>query len=454
MNRLLATSDYTRILLIDTQVILETKPLEQLPWTEFGEEPILLLICRQVQSEIDAKKSDSRLGKRSREFNKFLDAFLETRTPVTLVNGTPRIDVALVSNVRIDWTSLDELDPDDGDDKIIGQALNALIDDRSRIEVLSHDMRPRDAAFTHGLRALKLPEHWMRDPEPSSDSRARSRLEEEVRLLRSDQPIMNVRVEAVTNAPWKTVSIAQPEIKQFDLIKNSILFKSPRQETDSYFPRDYSFDDRHRKWRDRLLNTELPAMHLGLQRLHAQHRIFVTVENVGSITAEGLSLEIRSGNTILHTIPYDVLIFGSPAPYPRYFHDPMPHVNFDQLRPPTRHEPFTFYLEEKGPGKAVNWSCSSFRQEKSFSVELSVELTNESVSKAQIEAVVTAQNMKGDKRAQLLVDIIEEFLPFGDAVNPAKQQISVKPTFDASENFTKAGEVRLFRNDGSVARDD
>ena len=53
----------------------------------------------------------------------------------------------------------------------MAQALNALIDDPTRVVLLSHDMRPRDAAATHGLRAMKLPETWLREPEPTPDQK-------------------------------------------------------------------------------------------------------------------------------------------------------------------------------------------------------------------------------------------------------------------------------------------
>lgn len=101
-------------------------------------------MCRQAQSEIDAKKNDGRLGTRARSFNKLLDSFLESRSPAELFAGPPRVDVALVANSRIDWDALDDLDRDDGDDRIVAQALHARVDNRARLELFSHDMRPRD----------------------------------------------------------------------------------------------------------------------------------------------------------------------------------------------------------------------------------------------------------------------------------------------------------------------
>lgn len=459
MSRTLNISAYDRVLVIDTQVVLETKPLDQLPWSEFGHGPVLLLVCRQAQSEIDAKKNDGRLGTRARSFNKLLDSFLETRSPAALFNGPPQVDVALVSNSRIDWEALDDLDRDDGDDRIVAQALHAMVDDRTRLELLSHDMRPRDGAITHGLGAVKLPEHWLRTPEPSPDERDRARLERELRVLRTEQPTIEVRVEAITPLPWRKLMVEPASDEQREAIQNAILRKAPRQDMEgplvlSSMTHDYSFDDRKSKWRERLVAKDLPAMHLGLQRLHAQHRVRITIENVGPITAEGLSLEVRSGNTELHSRPYYVMVFGKPAPYPRSFHDPLRNMDFGGLGPISRQEPFAFYIEEKGPGPAIIWSCSSFRQEKCFEVELSVELGTSTIGKAQIEAVVTARNMKGDVRAQLLAQIIEAKMRFDEAVDPATRCLIADLAFDPLDGIKEDGDVRWIQSDGSLVRKD
>ena len=195
-------------------------------------------------------------------------------------------------------------------------------------------------------------------------------------------------------------------------------------------------------------------MHLGLQRLHAQHRVRITIENGGPITAEGLSLEVRSGNTQLHSRPYYVFVFGKPAPYPRLFHDPLRHMDFGRLGPASRHEPFTFYIEEEGPGPVLIWSCSSFRQEKSFEVELSVELGTGTSGKAQIEAVVTARNMKGDVRAQLMAPIVDGRMRFADAVDPATRRLVADLAFDPLEGTQGDDDVRWIRSDGSLVRKD
>ena len=183
----LSTTDYDNVVVIDTQVVLEAKPLDQLPWNDLFTGSVLLLLTRQVQSEIDAKKNDGRLGKRARAFNKLLDGFIEARVPSNLLTN-PKVDVATMSNRRIDWDMLDDLDRADGDDRIVAQALNAIVDNPGRLVLLSHDIRPRDAAQSHGLAARKLPESWLREPEPSPEQRRINDLQDKVSSSASINP--------------------------------------------------------------------------------------------------------------------------------------------------------------------------------------------------------------------------------------------------------------------------
>jgi hypothetical protein len=208
---------------------------------------------------------------------------------------------------------------------------------------------------------------------------------------------------------------------------------------------DYSHNDRLEAWKA-VMREDVPLMHHGLTKLHAQHRIRVVVENVGSISAEGLSLEIRSGNAVLHSIPYWVLVTGPGAPYPRMFHDHLAHFNPNNLMPPRR-EPFGFYWDERGPGDHLILSCASFRQEKSYDVEVSLELLPGSLPKAQVEAVVTASNMKGDARGRLLIDVRRVAVPFDDVYNFAEGALELRPPFDLPDD-PETHDYTWYRNGG------
>ncbi|WP_157864193.1 PIN domain-containing protein [Gluconacetobacter diazotrophicus] len=446
----MATVDYNHVVVIDSQVVLEAKPLDQLPWGDLFSGAVLLLITRQVQTEIDRKKSDGRLGKRARAFNKLVDNFIETRIPAQVLT-TPRVDVATVANRRIDWDALSDLDHEDGDDRIVAQALSALVDDPSKLVLLSHDMRPRDAAHTHGLRAKKLPEAWLREPEPSPDQRRINELEGKIRLLSISQPQLLVRLEVATPEPWQYREVAEARYEQIHTVLERKLAGTPQQRRGGRFDVGigafiFPYDREMEAW-EAAMHEDIPLMHTGLTKLFAQHRVLVTVENEGTVSAENLSLEIRSGNTVLHSRPYSVLVAGPRAPHTSILHDGHLAVIPHSLVPRPR-KPFRFYWDERGPGNHLILSCASFRQEKKHSVEVSVELLAGSVPKAQIEAIVTASNMKGDARGQLLIDVRHVAVPFGDAYDVDRATLKMLPPFVLPDQH-EADDCTWFRNGGS-----
>lgn len=451
MTDALLTSDYDHVVVIDTHVVLEAKPLDQLPWSDLFLGSVLLLVARQVQTEIDGKKNDGRLGKRARAFNKLMDGYIETRVPSPVL-ANPRVDVATLANRRINWDALDDLDRDDPDDRIVAQVLNAIVDDPSRLVLLSHDMRPRDAARNHGLHAKKLPETWLREPEPSPDQRRINELEGRLRILNAEQPQLSVRLEVVTGEPWQYREVAEATPEQTHAILEQGLGTAPQQRRGGPFDLggigtyDHSHDDRVEEW-EAVMREDIPLMHQGLTKLFAQHRIKVTVENEGSISAEGLSLEIRSGNAILHSVPYWVLVAGPGAPHPRLFHDRFSRFNQHPLVPRQR-EPFNFYWDERGPGDHLIVSCASFRQGKSYDVEVFVELLTGTVPKAQIEAIVTASNMKGDSKGRLLVDVELVPVPFDDVYDVDEARLKMRPLVDLPDQYDSE-DFNWFRNGGS-----
>ncbi len=454
MADVISTSDYARVILIDTQVVLETKPLEQLPWSELGQGPILLLVARQVQSEIDAKKSDGRLGERSRAFNRLLDAFLETGVPAALRSEGPKVDVALMRNSAIDWTHLDDLDRDDGDDRIVAQALNALVDDRSRMEVLSHDMRPRDAARSHGIAAIKLPEHWLRPPAQTPEQREVARLRQQLSIATADQPRLEVELAAVGETPWTRWTIDAPTEAEAATVYSALRRKHPRPHEGGWQFTHVDYDpdlaNRHDRWSRRIQTKDLPIMHLGLSRLLSQRRMRIVVRNVGPIPAEGLAVELRSGNARLYADPYLVRIFGEPPPRRESPVARMSRMGGGSLRSPRRDQPFEVYREVEEPGALLSWSCRSFRQEREVVIEVSIELEDRTGTVAQIEVVVTASNLKGDVRAQTIAPVEQRHETFAGAFDGERGALRILPVYTPSARDGD-DEITTIDNDGAVA---
>lgn len=378
-----------------------------------------------------------------------MDGFIETRVPSSVLTN-PKVDVATISNRRIDWNMLDDLDREDGDDRIVAQALNAIVDDPGRLVLLSHDMRPRDAAQSHGLAARKLPESWLREPEPSPDHRRINDLQDKVRLLSLDQPELAVRLEVVTPQPWRYLEVAAPTGEEVSWVLGRLLAQATTQSRGGpfnirSFDFDQTHDDRVDRWEDDM-RREVPLMHQGMARQFAQHGIRVTVENIGSISAEGLSVEIRTGNALLHSMPYRIEIFGTEPPEPKMLYEQIGNFSHRDLVSGHR-EPFTFYWDEGGPGSHVILSCSSFRQGKSHVVDLTVELLPGSPPKAQIEAVVTASNMKGETRGRLLVDADYVPVQFDEVFDIQKAEFIERTAFVMPADWDP-DDINLYLNSG------
>ena len=447
----LDTSAYDRVLVIDSQVVLEARPLHQLPWRELSDGPILLLVCRQVQSEVDAKKRDGRLGKRSREFNRQLELYFEKRAPVPVIDGPPRVDIALLANRRIDWTVLDTLDPDSGDDRIVAQALNGLVDDSDRLEILSHDLRPRDGAILHGMRAVKLPESWLLPPEPSAGERRLAALEKEVKVLGETQPRFDISIE-VDQEPLTRITVDPPSPEQITAVRKVIMAGAGRPPTLERGIMASPFEDtdhprRWAEWAKRLAAHDLPLMHRGLSRLYSQHLLKVHVENIGSVAAERMCVEISCGKAVLHSGPFYVQVFGPVPPQPQHgFRDPLRGM-------PTIHDlmskdPFDVSPDVTGPGPLLRYVCQDFRQGRSHALEIVIDLDSFAGQKVQVEIGITCKNMNGTATARRVVRLQHEHKAFDELVGNEKPLLKTQfPVFERLQNSGAAN--RVYRNDGT-----
>lgn len=213
---------------------------------------------------------------------------------------------------------------------------------------------------------------------------------------------------------------------------------------------DYGYEDRYDKWYDRLVSDDLPTSHLGLGRLANQICLEIELENEGKIPAENISIEVRCGNGVLYSRPYMALPFGPPSPRPRPFGY---LTGIDRLSDigPVRRDPFDFYVDQKGPGGELAWSCASFRQEKIFKEQIFVELIASSFPRISVEVVVTASNLKGDFRKRENFIVETSCVNFSDAVEFEKAVIALEEQCDPFEGLSD-DDIFFVRNNRSIFR--
>lgn len=419
MTEKLDTSNYVRVFALDTQMVFHAHPLEQLDWQSLASGPVLLLVVPQVSSEVDGRKRDGRLGQRARALNRLLEPSIDNGRPTTLAEKPVRVDLAYVAASAIDWSRLDDLERDNPDDRIVAQVLHALVDDPSRIEMMSFDSRPRAAARRHELRAHKPDESWLLDPEPSPTDRRVAELEKRVKLLQANEPELRVSVRLYDAPPLIRYQVPPLAAELVAIVADRVLAKNPRERTGGMFydeiftNRDYDseYDDYAMELRDR----DIPSLHLGVARQFSAYRIEVLLENSGVLAAEHVTVELRSGNARLHAAPYLVDLFGPPPPSTRRdLFAGTPNLS-QQLSRPDR---TSFALEDsEDPMVQVEYRCEDFRHGRTQTLSAVLELTEQTSEVAHVAIRVTANNMRGDIPANLIAPIVDREVELRDLID-------------------------------------
>jgi len=194
---------YSTIVFIDSNVVLEGKPLTTLPWHEIDPNgPILVLAVPQVLKEIDNHKRDGRLGKRARAFNRTMRPAASSDAPVNIRDETPQVDIWPARTGRVDWDELHDLDPNEGDARIVAEILHTHGIPKEKKTLLSHDINPITMAHRHGLKVQMLHESWLLDPEPSPHEKELTRLKSRLRELEAKEPNIAVKINFGVEAPF------------------------------------------------------------------------------------------------------------------------------------------------------------------------------------------------------------------------------------------------------------
>jgi hypothetical protein len=398
------------IAFLDANIVLEGKAVADLPWEEIATDGLIrVLIVPKAMEEIDAKKRDGRLGPHARAFNRLIAASVIEGKAIILREANPRVELEMATCSRIPWDDYDELDPDDGDSRIVAEALNVRnIASENRL-LISHDIKPLAYACGRSLPVHQASDDWLREPEPSPKDKEIQRLKQQVAEFRKDEPTFEISIEVSDIDPPTIYKIAALDAAQTEALVAAIKRQNPRKangSNDSYGlgvgllgDRDSSYDGKYSNYISKRVPAFASKFSEKLELLFNQRLLEIRVRNSGQIRADHLVVSVKTSEGWINRKVVCVSPRGPAAPVPRpdYLNSLHPHRNLmHDLIPPRvgRHEFETTRRARRS--REMEVSCEDFRSGQDYYFEGVIAPTSEP-DPLEITVTVTAKNLRGER---------------------------------------------------------
>ncbi|MCK5930760.1 MAG: hypothetical protein KAG89_01175 [Fulvimarina manganoxydans] len=432
---------------LDANIVLEGKPVAELPWTEIVTVGLIrVLIVPKAMEEIDAKKRDGRLGPHARAFNRLIAPSVIDGKPIVLRDADPRVELQMATCSRIPWNDYDELDPDDGDSRIVAEALNVRnVASQNRI-LISHDIKPLAYARGRDLPVHQASDDWLRGPEPSPKDKEIQRLKQQVAEYRKDEPTLEISIEVSHITPPAIYRVATLNTEDADAVTALLKKQNPKKfngNRDLHGSslgfggiRDSSYDKKYTAFINRKVPSFVAKFSEKLELLFNQRLLKVRVTNAGDIRADHLVVSVKTNDGWINRRVVAVSTRGPtpPVPRPNYLSSLDYYQHLGNLIPPRvgRHE-FETTLHARR-GREMKASCEDFHSGQTYYFEGVVAATS-SDRPLKITVTLTAKNLRGEhaKTFELNKQII--------VVEPSElvdlQTLELKQDFPTSGELTR-----------------
>jgi hypothetical protein len=399
------------IAFLDANIVLEGRPATDLPWEQVTKDGLIrVLIVPKAMEEIDAQKRNGRLGPHARAFNRLISPSVISGEPVILREAGPRVELQMATCSRIPWSDYDELDPDDGDSRIVAEALNVRNVTSANRVLISHDIKPLAYARGRGLAVHQVSDEWLRGPEPHPKDKEIQRLKQEVAEFKKDEPTFKISIEVSNAKPPIIYRVAKLDVDQSDALLMTIKRQNPKKQNgrnDHYSIRfgsgfgneiDSSYDEKYSTYIDNMLPAFVSKFSEKLDLLFNQRLLRIRVTNAGQIRADNLVISIRTNQGWINKRVVAVSPAGPIAPKPSPYNmlNPLIHNNLMHgLRRGRvgRHEFETTVGAKKS--QYMETSCEDFRSGQEYNFEGVVAPTSKE-EPLEITVTLTAKNLRGE----------------------------------------------------------
>ena len=177
-------------LFVDTNLLFQCRPLEELDWSAWNEfDEVQLIVSKPVLREIDYRKNkgNDRVGKRARAASAMLRKMLNDRDKI-VHDSDPCVKLSVEPQHQYSKKLEDRLNYQERDDQLIGTVYEfAECHPGTNVRLLTHDTTPLYTAQGLGLTADIIPDEWLLPPEKTESEKELAALKaENVRLKKAE----------------------------------------------------------------------------------------------------------------------------------------------------------------------------------------------------------------------------------------------------------------------------
>ena len=177
-------------LFVDTNLLIQCRPLENLDWSAWDEfDEVRLIVSKPVLREIDYRKNkgSDRVGKRARDKSAMFRKMLNDGDKVVR-DSDPCVKLSVEPQHQYSKKLEDRLNYQERDDQLIGTVYEfAECHPGTNVRLLTHDTTPLYTAQGLGLTADIIPDEWLLPPEKTESEKELAALKaENVRLKKAE----------------------------------------------------------------------------------------------------------------------------------------------------------------------------------------------------------------------------------------------------------------------------
>ena len=241
--------DVVLYLFVDTNLLIQCQPLEQLDWSSWSSfDEVRLIVSSPVLREIDYRKNkgNDRVGQRARAASSMFRGFSNEGYKIVHDRG-PCVKLCVEPQHQQSKELGDSLNYQERDDQIVGIVYEfAKSNPETQVRLLTHDTTPLFTARGLGLVADVIPDEWLLPPETTKSEKELVAIKAENARLKKAEPSFEIRC---LNSAGKEIERHESSITWFKPLTDSET-NALMQQLKEHFPLETDLGSRESAERD------------------------------------------------------------------------------------------------------------------------------------------------------------------------------------------------------------